>query len=322
MTGTGKLAAAGLSAALLLGGGTALANSVPESDDPIKLMIGDWTSIGLQAEIMAVILQTVGYDTEMVVAEDSARYPGFEAGDLHIAMETWQTTQADNFARSLATGKVVDLGETGLEGKEDWWYPLYVKEKCPGLPNWEALRDCAEVFATADTEPKGRYIGGVVSWGGFDEERIEALDLPFQVIHPGTDAAMFAELKSAYEREEPIILWVWIPHWAPALYEGEFIEFPAYTDACYNDPSWGVNPDKKYDCGKPTGWIKKMGWAGGEEVWPCAYEIVRNYEMDNDTLSALIAEVDLEGRPVEEVALEWAKENQDTWRPWAACAEG
>lgn len=297
------------------------AADVPESDEPIKFMIADWTSIGLQAEIMSVILQTYGYNTEMVVADDSGRYPGFEAGDLHIAMETWQTSQLLNFTKSLETGKVLDLGETGLLGVEDWWYPLYVKEHCPGLPDWEALRDCGEYFATADTAPKGRYVGGPVTWGGFDEERIEALGLPFEVIHPGTDAAMFAELKAAYERKAPIILWVWEPHWAPSLYEGEFVQFPKYEDGCYEDPAWGVNPEKIADCGKPYGWVKKMGWAGGEEVWPCAYEMVRNYKMDNDTLSALLVEVDLKGRDAREVAIEWLKANESTWQPWTACAQ-
>jgi glycine betaine/proline transport system substrate-binding protein len=72
-----------------------------------------------------------------------------------------------------------------------------------------------------------------VTWGGFDDERVEALDLPFEVIHAGTDAALFAELESAYQRQAPIMLWVYSPHWAPAKYEGEWVEFPPYTAECY-----------------------------------------------------------------------------------------
>lgn len=296
------------------------AGSVPESDKPIKIMIADWTSIGLQGEIMSLILQTYGYNTKMVVADDSGRYPGFENGDLHISMETWQTTQTTNMAKSVATGKILDLGETGLLGIEDWWYPMYVKEHCPGLPDWKALLDCAEYFSTADTAPKGRYVGGPVSWGGHDEQMIKALGLPFEVIHPGTDAAMFAELKAAYERKAPVILWVWEPHWAPSLYEGEFVKFPKAEDACFSDPSWGPNKTETGDCGKPYGWIKKMGWAGGEKVWPCAYEMVRNYKMDNATVAAMLVEVDLNGRSNTEVATEWLKANEAIWKPWASCA--
>lgn len=294
----------------------------PESIDPIRVMIGDWTSMLVHAEILDIILSTYGYNVEQVAAEDSARYPGFEAGDLHIALETWQTTQEANLAASIATGNVLDMGELGPQAKEDWWYPAYMADRCPGLPAWEALMDCAEVFSSPETAPNGRYLGGPVSWGGFDAERIEALGLPFEVVHAGTDAAMFAELQSAYERQAPILLWIYEPHWAPAVFEGTYIEFPPYEAACYEDPAWGVNPDALYDCGKPEGWIKKMAWAGGEEIWPCAYDIVRNFTMSGPEVGGLVYEVDVEGRSVEEVAMEWAEQNEARWREWASCTAG
>ena len=83
--------------------------------------------------------------------------PASRAVTFTSAMEIWETTGKDALEASLATGDTVDLGETGMEAIEEWWYPLYVKEDCPGLPNWEALNDCAELFATAQTSPKGRY---------------------------------------------------------------------------------------------------------------------------------------------------------------------
>jgi glycine betaine/proline transport system substrate-binding protein len=292
----------------------------PESTDTIKVMVADWTSMRVHSEILNVILSTYGYDVEQVIADDSARYPGFEAGDLHIALETWQTTQNALFNASVATGNVLDLGELGPRAREDWWYPIYVKELCPGLPNWEALRDCGAVFSAPDTAPNGRYLSGPVSWGGWDAERVQALGLPFTVVNSGTDAGLFAELDSAYKREAPIMLWIYEPHWAPSVYEGEFVEFPAYEDACYNDPSWGVNAEALYDCGKPQGWIKKMGWTGGEAKWPCAYEIVRNFTMDGPEVGALVYKVDVEGQTVEDVAMEWATANEAEWRGWAACA--
>ena len=129
-----------------------------------------------------------------------------------------------------------------MQAIEEWWYPLYMKEKCPGLPDWEALKDCAEAFSTPETAPKGRYLGGPVTWGGFDEERVEALDLPFEVVHAGTDAALFAELESAYQRQAPVLLWVYAPHWAPIKYEGEWVEFPTYETACYDGRGLGQQP--------------------------------------------------------------------------------
>ncbi len=290
-----------------------------ESKDPIKLTLHDWTGHFITTKIMGGVLQAMGYNVEYVQADYLAQFAGLEPGDLHVAMEIWETTGADALEASLATGKTIDLGETGLFAKEEWWYPAYMKERCPGLPDWRALRECAEVFATPETAPKGRYLGGAVTWGGYDEERVEALDLPFEVVHAGTDAALFAELDSAYQRKAPWIGWVYAPHWSQTKYEGEWVEFPTYEPACYTDPAWGVNPDAAYDCGKPFGWIKKVGWAGGAEKWPCAYQAIRAFRIDNATMGGLIAQVDLEGKSVEEVVQGWLDANQDVWQAWTKC---
>jgi len=290
--------------------------ATPESKDPIKLTIHDWTGQYLSTKIMGSVLMKAGYNVEYVQADYIAQFAGLETGDLHIAMEMWETTGKDAMEASLKTGKTVDLGETGMDAKEEWWYPLYMKEKCPGLPDWKALNKCAKAFATPETSPKGRYLGGPVTWGGFDDERIEALGLDFEVVHAGTDAALFAELESAYQRKAPILLWVYAPHWAVAKYKGEWVEFPPYTDACYQDPKWGINPNMKYDCGKPFGWIKKVGWKGGEKKWPGAYKAVRNFHIENDEMSALIVDVDLNGRKVDEVVAEWIKNNETRWKKW------
>lgn len=287
-----------------------------ESQDPIKLTIHDWTGQYVTTHIMGEVLKSMGYNVEYVQADYLAQFAGLETGDLAIAMEIWQTTGKEAMDASLATGKTIDLGETGMEAKEEWWFPAYMKEKCPGLPNWEALKQCGEAFATPETAPKGRYLGGPVTWGGFDEERVEALELPFEVVHAGTDAAMFAELESAYQRKAPILLWIYTPHWAPIKYEGEWVAFPEYEDACYSDPAWGINPEKTHDCGKPHGWIKKVGWKGGEEKWPKAYAAVRNFRIDNKTMGELIAKIDLEGAKLEDVVGEWMKNNEATWKAW------
>lgn len=298
--------------------GGALSSSVQavESTDPIKLTLHDWTGQYLTTNIMAEILKKAGYNIELVQADYIAQFAGLESGDLHIAMEMWETTGKDAMEASLSTGKTVDLGETGMDAKEEWWYPLYMKEKCPGLPNWEALNDCAEVFSTPETAPMGRYLGGPVTWGGYDDERVEALGLNWEVVHAGTDAALFAELESAYQRRAPIMLWVYAPHWAVAKYEGEWVKFPTYTEECYNDPSWGVNPNMAYDCGKPFGWIKKVGWKGGEKKWPGAYKVIRNFKIDNAEMSMMVGEVDLKGRSVEDVVAEWMKKNESRWSKW------
>ncbi len=216
--------------------------AAPESADPIKIALFDWTSVNVNAKILGGILTKLGYTVEYPTADYlSSLTTGLTNGDLTVGVEYWDTTAGEAMKASDASGKTEKLGALGPKAKEEWWYPLYMKEKCPGLPDWKALKDpkCAAAFSTAETAPKGRYLGGPVTWEGFDDERVEALGLPFTVVHAGTDGAMFAELESAYQRKAPILLWIYSPHWAPSKYEGEWVQFPENEKACYEDRQVG-----------------------------------------------------------------------------------
>lgn len=289
-----------------------------DSADPIKLTLHDWTGQLITTEIMGEVLQQAGLTVDYVQADYLAQFAGLKTGDLHVAMEIWETTGREALDEAVASGGVENLGESGMLAIEEWWYPAYMVEKCPGLPNWEALKDpaCAEAFATPETAPDGRYLGGPVTWGGFDDERVEALGLPIQVIHAGTDAALFAELESAYQREAPILLWVYAPHWAPIKYSGEWVEFPPYDPACYADPAWGINPDLAYDCGKPRGPIWKVAWSGLKEKWPTAHSAITAFNVSNEEMGDMIAKVDLEGETVDAVVAAWMDANADRWKGW------
>jgi hypothetical protein len=178
-----------------------------------------------------------------------------------------------------------------------------MKEKCPGLPNWEALKDeaCAEAFSTAETAPKGRYLGGPVTWGGFDDERVEALELPFEVVHAGTDAALFAELESPISaRRRSCCGSMRRTGHRPSTRASGWNSRNTPRNA--TRPGWGSNPDAAaYDCGKPRGEIWKVGWSGVKDKWPGAHKAIQAFTIDNDEMGAMITEVDLNGKKLEDV---------------------
>ena len=71
------------------------------------------------------------------------------------------------------------------------------KSNVPGLPDWEALNACAEIFSTPETAPKGRFLAGPADWLKNDDKRVKALGINFEVVNAGQAAALWSELKSA-----------------------------------------------------------------------------------------------------------------------------
>lgn len=294
----------------------ASAQNVPESDDAIKLAINEWTGQHISTHVAGGILRRMGYTVEYVTAGYYPQMTALEDNTITATMEIWSSNIGENYDKALATGNVIEIGDLGLDPREAWMYPKYVETQCPGLPDWEALKNCADLFSTPETYPKGRFLDYPLDWGTTNVDRINALGLDFVSIPSGGEGSLVAEIKSAVARQAPLLLQFWAPHWLHAEVEMVIVDLPPYGAGCHDDPSWGVNPNETWDCDWELGYVKKMTWIGMEGKWPAAFRLLQNLTLTNDAQNAMMAEIDVEGRPVEEVVSEWLDANESTWRPW------
>ena len=296
--------------------------ATPESMDPIKIVDNNWSSQKVLARVAQQLLEKIGYKTKIVPSDSQGQFPAMGFGDLDLQMEVWEGTMNDSFMKEVKAGRMVDMGSHTATTREDWWYPDYMEEICPGLPDWKALNACAEKLSAAETAPNARYLAGPVDWIKHDKERIAALDLKVTVVNAGSAAALFGELKSAAMRKEPIILFNWQPNWVGAAYPGKFVEFPKFEEGCVSDPKWGSNPEKTYDCGAPSGgYLKKAGWSGFEKKWPCGFELIKNIDFTGPMIDQAAALVDVDGMKHEDAAAAWIEKHPKEVKEWMpACA--
>ena len=238
-----------------------LSVSAKDSSDPIVIPVHNWSSQIVMSHVVGQIFESMGNAVEFVTTDSQAVYESVRMGDVALELEVWEGAFGASFRAALEKGGLHDAGDHNAVTREDWWYPMWTKEACPGLPSWEALNACADVFKTAETGDKGRYLDGPVDWLKHGKERVDALGMDFVVVNAGSAAALWAEIGAAEKDKRPVVVFNWTPNFAEAVWPGEFVEFPEWVEGCDKDPSVGVNPNALYDCGNPAkGYLKKAAW--------------------------------------------------------------
>lgn len=294
-----------------------------DSSDPIVIPIHNWSSQIVMSYVVGQLFEEIGDNVEYVTTDSQAVYESVRLGDVTLEMEVWEGAFGASFRAALEKGGLHDAGDHDAVTREDWWYPMWTKESCPGLPDWEALNDCAHLFATAETGDKGRYLDGPVDWLKHGKERAEALDLNFTVINAGSAAALWAEIGAAEADKKPVLVFNWTPNFAEAVWPGEFVEFPDWEDGCDKDPSKGPNADALYDCGNPaTGYLKKAAWDGMKDKWPAAYCVLTKISFNNPQIAEMAKLVDTDELEPEEAAAEWLDANRPVVGPWISACSG
>ena len=291
--------------------------SAADSKDPIKIPLHNWSSQIVGAYIVGKILNGQGYDTQYLPADSQEVYTSMCNGEIDVVHEIWEGAHAGPFEKAVAEGCAIDAATHDAETREEWWYPKYAEASCPGLPDWEALNACAEKFATPETAPKGRFVAGPIGWAKHDKERVEALGMDFEVVNVDSADAIWAELATASKSNAPVVLFNWTPNFIEAVYEGSFVEFPAYEEGCREDPAWGSNPDMTHDCGDPKGGYLKVGvWKGVPDKWPGAYAMLQNINFSNHDVAVMAKLVDTDGMKPEEAADMWLSDNETKVAAW------
>lgn len=305
----------------LIGGAAVLAmaatGALADSEDPIVIPIHNWSSQIVMSHVVGQIFESMGNSVEYVSTDSQSVYESVRLGDVALELEVWEGAFGASFRAALEKGGLHDAGDHNAVTREDWWYPMWTKEACPGLPDWKALNDCAAVFATPETGDAGRFLGGPVDWLKHDQERVDGLGMNFKVVNAGSAAALWAEIGAAEKTKTPIVLFNWTPNFAEAVWPGEFVEFPEWVDGCDKDPAVGPNPDKTYDCGNPAnGYLKKAAWDGMKDKWPDAYEMLTKISFTNPQIAEMAKLVDIDEMEPEEAAALWLEENGDVWKVW------
>ncbi len=180
---------------------------------------------------------------------------------------------------------------------EGWWYPAFLTKNCPGLPNWEALKEaaCVKALATADTAPKGQFVDAPADWGSGAADVITKLGRNLQAINSGSPAALLASLQGATNRQQPILGWGFKPHYFYQKTPGDFVALPGFH--------------KDLD-------ILKLAYAPTAKAKPKAMEVLTKFKLDADTVADYMNKIENGGMTLQAAADDWISKHPDEWQSW------
>ena len=184
----------------------------------------NWPSAQVQNRIIQYIAEKgYGYPTDVTLGSTLTNFPGFLRGDIHVTMEVWLPNQDAAWKKAVDVGDVVAMG-TSLVG--DWQsyfvVPQYIADAYPDLKTPQDLKkpEFQELFATADSRGKARLVGCLVDWScsQVGDQQLETYGLAdyIHLVTPGSTAALNADIRGAYEKQEPWLGYQWGTN-APAI---------------------------------------------------------------------------------------------------------
>jgi len=282
----------------------------------IKIPKHHWSSQKVGAEIIGKLLNIVGENVEFVEIDSKSVYQAMANGKIDLVNEINEIHFGSLYEDAKSSGNIEEVTIYEAVAREDWWYPDYVEDICPGMPNWKALAECSDKFERPDSGGKGVFIAGPVENLKHDLERTQALGMNFDVRNAGSPGSIWAELDAATSQKMPIVIFNKTPSFIGDKYPGKFVEFPKYNERCTTDPSWGINPMSIYDCGNFIGSIKIAVNKNFKNNHPEGYKLIKKINFSNADLDKMDNYIETKEMSESEAAKKWLDEHKSKWSIW------
>ena len=206
--------------------------------EPIIFSNLNWTSAEVQNQIVSYIVNNgYGYPVDLIDGDTVSLWQGLLNGDTHVTMEIWPAQQ--QWIDDLEDDTVITLlGDSLDENWEGWVIPQYVKDENPGLVSVTDIPDYAELFVTADSRGRARFISCIAGWAceQVNEEKFDSYGLrdSLYIVDPGSGAALFADLEASYDRGDAWLGYIWGPTKPTATLDLYRLEEPEWTQECWD----------------------------------------------------------------------------------------
>ncbi len=254
-----------------------------------------WTDITATTAATSVILEALGYDTEIKLLSVPVTYTGLAEGDVDIFLGNWMPTMEADIAPYRDAG-TVETVRTNLEGAK---YTLATNEAgaALGITDFAAIaanKDALEgrIYGIEPGNDGNRLIMDMIATGPFGLDGFEVVE--------SSEQGMLAEVKRATEDGKPIVFLGWEPHPMNANFKMTYLTG--------GDDYFGPNLGGAV--------VATNTRAGYVAECPNTGKLLQNLvfflQMENEIMGAILND----GADPAEAAKAWLAANPAAWQPW------
>lgn len=258
--------------------------TVQEEKGEIVIGRNNWAENIAVSAMWEILLEEKGYEVEAKAMQKAPVWLGISTGELDIAPEVWLPNTDKDFLEQY--GEDLDMHEI-------WYENTGLGLVVPTYMNIDSIDQLNEKKDEFGLE---RIVGidPGTSLNTMTKVALEEYNLDYEFIE-SSGPAMMSELTKAYNKQEPIVVTLWSPHWAFSELDLKYLE----------------DPKKVYGEADDIYYMTRKGFEGDH---PEIVQWMNNWKMDDDSLGSLMAMIK-ESSP-EEGAKEWIEANRDLVNQW------
>jgi glycine betaine/proline transport system substrate-binding protein len=275
----------------------------------VNIAVNPWVGYEANAAVIAEVAKTeLGCSVELKNLKEEVSWQGFATGEVDAVVENW--AHDDLKQKYIIDQKVaVEAGATGNIGVIGWWVPPWMAEKYPDITDWQNLNKYADMFKTSESGDKGQLLDGDPSFVTNDAALVQNLNLNYEVVYAGSEAALITAFRQAEQNRTPLLGYFYAPQWFLSEVDLQKVTLPEYTEGCDADA-------EKVACDYPEYELDKIVSASFAEENGPAYQLIKNFTWTNDDQNVVAKMIAEDGMSPEEAAKKWIANNEDTVRSW------
>jgi glycine betaine/proline transport system substrate-binding protein len=274
-----------------------------------NLAINPWVGYEANAAVIAYVAEKeLGCQVTKKDLKEEVAWQGFGTGEVDAIVENWG--HPDLVKKYIEGQKTaVSAGETGNKGVIGWYVPPWMAKKYPDITDWKNLNKYAKILKTSESGGKGQLLDGDPSFVTNDEALVKNLNLNYQVVYAGSEAALIQAFRQAEANKTPLIGYFYEPQWFMSEVPLVKVNLPPYTEGCDDDPAKIACDYPRYDLNKIV--ATKFAQSGSP-----AYGLVKAFNWTNEDQNVVAGYIAEDGMDPEQAAEKWVMENQakvDAW---------